>query len=40
MSGIAGLFGNSYFKEMLTHGWGPVKNVSGEPGNNQWERID
>ena len=36
----ASVFDNSYYKNMLTKGWGPNLSVGGNDERNQWQRID
>jgi len=35
-----GTFNNGYFQSMLLRGWGPNLAVAGNPGKNQWKRVD
>lgn len=35
-----GIFNNDFYKSVLTKGWGPSLAVGGNPGRNQWKRID
>lgn len=35
-----GVFNNGYYKSLLLKGWGPELGVDGNPGKNQWKRID
>ena len=35
-----GKFNNGYYKSMLSKGWGPERNISGNPNKNQFKRVD
>lgn len=33
-------FNNNYFTSIVLKGWAPETNISGNPGKNQWQRVD
>lgn len=33
-------FNNDYYVSVLLKGWGPEASIGGNPGKNQWKRID
>lgn len=35
-----GFFNNDYYKSVLATGWAPDLAVNGDPGKNQWKRVD